>query len=195
MGTFTNATQLAKRQAVRFRDASLTMRQAHKELATQGRGDFLAQTVGQLSEKQLRQLGHPYARGARILSVDKLKGYRGLMESEVRLDRDGQIMRTKSGKLARRTRAQVTRGKVSDLPINRQTGKLRRQIQLKLIEGRNPVYELYSDAPYAKYVLAVDGTRYMRPRGLLGPSGLLRRRHKARHNALVDPVRRSLRKP
>ena len=59
------------------------MGEAHKELSKGGQADFLSQTAGTLSEKQLRQIGHPYARSARVLSIDKLKGYRGLEENEV----------------------------------------------------------------------------------------------------------------
>lgn len=194
MGTFTNASQLAKRQSARFASVTLTMGEAHKELAKGGQSDFLSQTVGTLSEKQLRQIGHPYARSARVLSIDKLKGYKGLEENEVQFDRDGVRM---TGKRGTKRKTQVSaKGRVSDLPINRQTGKLRRGVTLlKRVTGGHPTYDLYTGVTYAKYVLALDGTRYMRPRGLLGPNGLLRRRHRARHSALVDPVRRSMRKP
>jgi hypothetical protein len=185
MGTFITPAGLYMRQKARFAMVTLTMNQAHEQLAEGGYEDFRDQTKGSLKSDQLAAIGHPYKRRTGPLDIRALKGFVGLNENEVN---------KKTGKRYRRgSLQQVTNtGTVKDLPINIQTGRLRRGIRIvsRRIAG-NRVFDLYSDAPHAAFALAVDGTKYVRPRGLLGPNGLLRIRHKVRHNALVEPVRRS----
>lgn len=175
------------RQKARFAGAALSMQKATHELAKGGQADFLALTIGTISEKQLRQMGHPFGRTARVINTKKLNGFVGLNENRV----------GKSGKLGQRADLQQIKGqRVQLLPINRQSGKLRRGIALmKRATGGNPSYDLFSGVPHAKHVLALEGTKHMKARGLLGPKGLLRRRYQARHAGTVDAVRRSLRKP
>lgn len=188
MGVFTTPAQLMLRQKARFVDVSLTMHQAHEILAKGGKTDFELQLTGKLTTKMLRQIGHPYARGARVLAIHRLNGFVGVNENTI----------TKKGKKGTKASKQQvsTKGKVSDLPINKQTGKLRRAVQLDKKTGtRGAIYDLYSAVSYAKHVLSVTGTRYMRPRGLLGPKGELRIRYRSRHAATIAPVKRALRKP
>lgn len=186
MGTFTRPAQLLARQKARFASVQMTQKEALKELAEAGKLDFLSQTVGTLSDKELRKIGHPYARRARVLDIAQLGGRRGFSETET--------VRTRRG-VRRQTTTQVTaRGRVRDLPINYQTGELRKGIQL-MARNNGTMYELFSNVPHAKFVLAVNGTKYMRPRGLLGPKGLLRIRHKARLAGIVAAVRDAQRKP
>lgn len=197
MGTFTTPAGLYIRQKRRFAMVTLTMNEAHEQLAEGGFEDFRDQTKGALKSDQLAAIGHPYKRRTGPLDIKALKGYRGYQETEVRKAADGSVLRTKKGKARTRTTAQVTKGgTVSDLPINIQTGRLRRGIRLQARRiGGTRAFDLYSDAPHARFAIAVDGTKFVRPRGLLGPNGLLRIRHKVRHNALVEPVRRSQKQP
>ena len=187
MGTFTSPVALMQRQQRRFAGAALSMQQAQHELAKGGQADFLALTIGTLSEKQLRAMGHPYGRTARVIRTDKLNGFVGLNENRIR----------KNGTLGQNSSLQQVKGQsVQLLPINRQTGRLRRGIALmQRMTGGNPSYDLFSGVPHAKYVLALDGTKHMKARGLLGPRGLLRRRYRARHAGTIDAVRRYMRKP
>ena len=174
MGVFTSPTALMNHQKARFAGVKVTMRDAHNHLAKEGFNDFKEQTTGGLSKRQKRQLGYPYARSARVLNIAKLGGYHGVQDGKA---------------------TQVTaRGRVRDLPINIETGRLHAQIRLVSQKGGD-VYELFSAAPHAKFVLALEGTKYMKPRGLLGPRGLLRKRHKARHAGIVLAVRQQQRKP
>jgi hypothetical protein len=174
MGIFTSPVALMNHQKARFAGVKVTMKAATAELAKGGYEDFKSQTVGGLSTRQLRQMGHPYARSARVLNIAKLSGYRGVSQGK---------------------RHQITsKGRVEDLPINRQSGKLNRGVRL-ISKNGGTMFDLFSDVPHAKFVLALDGTLHMRPRGLLGPKGLLRKRHKARHAGIVQAVRLQQRKP
>lgn len=174
MGVFTRPDQLRLRQIQRFEGVKLTIDQATEELAKGGQEDFHSQTVGRLTTAMLRRIKHPYARRPRVLNVQKLSGFRGYQKGKV---------------------AQVTKaGRVADLPINRQTGRLKRGIRLTRRKNGSQ-FDLYSIAPHARFVLAVGGTKYMRPRGLLGPTGLIRKRHKARHAGIVLAVRKANQKP
>ncbi len=197
MGTFTTSTQLLIRQKRRFRDATLAMDQAHDILAEGGREDFKDLTMGRISLEQSRKAGYLYARIARINKIEKLDGFRGLTQTSTRRNADGSIAKTKGGRARTTTTAQISRkGTVSDLPINIQTGRLRQGIVLSKKKGISGWdYDLYSTAPHAKHVLALEGTKYMRARGLLGPKGELRIRYRMRHAATIQPVRRALAQP
>lgn len=174
MGVFTSPVALMQRQRARFAGVKMTMEKAHFILAHDGFSDFKEQTTGTLGKKEKRLLGHPYARGPRILNVAKLGGFKGVQDGKV---------------------TQITaKGRVRDLPINMESGRLHATITL-LSKSNGRIYDLFSSVPYAKFALAVEGTRYVRPRGLLGPRGLLRKLHKARHAGIVLAVRQSQGKP
>lgn len=174
MGTFSSPVQLRLAQEKRYQNVRHTIRRATEELATGGFDDFHSQTVGSLSERDLRRVGHPYARKPRVLNIQSLSGKRGFAQGK---------------------KTQVTaRGRVQDLPINRQTGRLKRGIRLQSKRG-GLQYDLFSDAPHARHVLSPQGTKNMRPRGLLGPKGLLRKRHQARHAGIVMAVRKAAKQP
>lgn len=180
MGYYTTPAALAKRQRARFAQAGKDMRKVHDILATSGHRDFLSQTSGRIAEKTLAAMGHPFAKNSALAGAQR--GIRsGTGKQFMRAGKKGQVRRN---------------GVVNRLPINRQTGKLRRGIRLVgPARNRQRTYELASHVPYAKYVLSLTGTRYMVPRGLLGPNGVLRKRHKARVQTHIDVVRLSLRKP
>lgn len=179
MGFHTTPAQLANRQRKRFKDAGTDMVKVHEILATSGKRDFLALTSGRIPEKTLRAMGHPFAKqGVKIQGAE-----RGLRLKDIKSKKF-----IKSGK-----KGQVTRkGVVRRLPINRQSGALRRAIQLQYKGGPQRVFDLYSAAPHAKYVLALQGTSKMVARGLKGPGGELRKRHMARKQEYYDVVRKRL---
>lgn len=81
------------------------------------------------------------------------------------------------------------RGRVPSLPINRQTGRLKRSLRRKtLAESSRITYEVSFTAPYAKYVLSPSGTRKMVGRGYWREVTKLYKKRKAE---LVRRVRRS----
>lgn len=174
MGTFTRVVDLRRHQEARYQNVRLTTKRALVILAYDLKGDFQDLTRGQISERQLRRIRHPYARSPRKLNIQSLNGYRGQREGK---------------------RTQVSaRGRVPDLPINYQTGRLHHGITLTR-RALGLTYDLYSTAPHARFVLAPGGTRTMRPRGLKGPKGALRKRYLARHAGLVAAHRKANRTP
>lgn len=176
MGYYTTPAQLAMRQRSRFQSVIGDQRKVHKIVAESGYRDFLALTSGRISSKQLAAMGHPFGRGGAVRG-----GQRGVDPKKWKgTGKKGQVTRN---------------GVVRRLPINRQTGRLRQGIQLAHKGGAVDVYELFSTVPYARHVLAVEGTDRMVPRGLLGPPGELRKRHKARIQEVIDIVRKTQQAP
>jgi hypothetical protein len=154
----------------------LTNAEVHKELVLQGQADLYDLLSGDVPLATIKAV-HPFARA----------GGQGTAT--------GQKMLTT--KQRRRVKESIGsgRGSVRLWPINRHTSKLYDSVILStrhLGGGKN--YWLYASAPYAKYVLAVDGTKKMVARGVLGPNGQLRKRFKARKAAFVDIVRQRQRK-
>lgn len=178
MGVYTTPAQLAAAQRVRFLAAYRDMVLVHKVLAESSRDDFLELTSGPLTTRQLRQMGHPYARTPGGAS-------RGIVKGDAAQWRMGSKLK---GQVARS-------GMVRRLPVNVQTGRLRSSVRLDGPVGGAHTYQLYAGAKHAAYVLSPQGTRKMVPRGLLGPDGVLRKRHKARLQTAVDVARKALRKP
>ena len=65
-----------------------------------------------------------------------------------------------------RTRGGRKRGRVRNLPINEQTGKLKRSLSRKRLDLASKItYEVGFTAPYSKYILNPSGTRKMVGRG------------------------------
>ena len=180
MGVFTSPTQLRIHQRARFARVIGDMKKVHQMTARGGRKDFRESTQGGVKTDTLRKMGHPFGR---IRSGNVATGGRGISGDGRRFVGSG-------------IKGQVTRkGVLRPLPINQQTGKLHAAIRLAGPSGIHMEYRLFSSVPYAGFVLAPEGTRYMVARGLLGPRGLLRKRHRARMAALVDVVRKSQSSP
>lgn len=181
MAVFEDAGALAMHQRARFQAVIGDQMKLHGEIALAGKEDFFDLTRGGIKTKTLRAMGHPFARRGSIIPG----GQRGLSQSA-----------RKSGKfLSAGIKGQVSaKGIVGRLPINIQSGQLRRGIQLVYRGGSLKVFELFSTARHAKYVLAVKGTDKMVERGLLGPTGELRKRHQARIQTVIDIVRKTQKK-
>lgn len=162
---FTSAIALAKHQQARSAAAVHAQDRGHKYLAESGEDDFRDLTQGPLKQKQLNAMGNPYAWAGKAQRGGKA-GFKSSLK--------GQITR---------------KGFVSRLPINKQSGKLYQAIFLDGPSGAMKEYRLGSIAPHAKYVLNPKGTSLMVPRGLLGPSGELRKRHKARKQVMIHELR------
>ena len=164
MGVFTSPTQLRIHQRARFARVIGDQKKVHQMAARGGRKDFRESTQGGVKTSTLIQMGHPFGR---LKSGNRSTGGRGIRGDGRRLGSAG-------------IKGQITRkGVLRPIPINRQTGRLHAGIRLQGPTGRMHEYRLFSSAPYAGYVLNPEGTRYMVARGLLGRSGLLRKRHRA----------------
>lgn len=170
MAVFTSAIKLAKHQSTRARIAGRSQETAHAWLAKEGRADMRSLTQGPLKQDQLDAMGNPFAHSGLVKGAQR-GGKRGFKSS---------------------LKGQVTaKGFVSHLPINKQSGRLFSGINLDGPAGWNRTYKLFSDAPHAKFVLNPSGTKLMVPRGLLGPTGELRKRHKARKQVMIHELRKA----
>lgn len=165
----------------RIEDRKRSNDELHNQIVRGSYGDFLALTSGTLKEKDRRRMGYPYAR----------EGGSGLMRG-LRTQRGSEFRRTNpnAGKITRAGRQISKKGQVALLPINKDSGELRRGIKLKGPYGRNRRFVLFSEADHASYVLALRGTPNMVARRLLGPDGELRRRHNGRMAVLRKHLRK-----
>jgi len=189
MAVVTTPAQLAFVQRARFARVIHKQVEVHKLIAQFGREDFYSLTGGVVSTRQLRAMGHPFARGGNGAQRGIVKGSISAFRASTR---QGYFQVGKNGRGGFKAGSAVkASGIVDRLPINRQTGRLQMGIKLDGPVGPKMIYSLYSDAPYAKRVLAERGTARMVPRGLLGPSGVIRKRHKARIQTLISMVRAS----
>ena len=176
MGTYTTPTKYAAAFAKRQDLVGKKIAEVIYEMAKEGGNDLRDATSGTLQEKDLRRMGHPYARrarSARQLQAAKRGSNLGLRDSG---------------------RRQVSRsGAVQVLPTNRWTGSVRRGIFMAKA-GRNG-WDVGSNAPHAKFLFAPKGTKYMKPREVMGErkrhgkDGLLRLRHRARVQGYIVSVR------
>lgn len=167
---------LLQSQQARFAKVAGDMDAAVRELAVAGREDLFENTAGRLGQKDLDRMGNPYGRGRSAKSNYVKTGD---------LSRRGA-----SGRGKARLRAPL-------LPINRQSGQLRRSV--RFVRRGAGVYDvgIGSTVSYARYVLHPAGTVLMVGRGLLGwrkvrssyPMGLLERRFRTRQRALADALR------
>lgn len=172
MKQHTTLTQLRIAQRERFKDIVGDIHAVHRMMATDGKEDFVELTSGTVSSKTLRAMGHPFGR---LTSGDPGTGGRGVRN------------RAKFNSVLTR------KGVLAPLPINKQTGKLHAAITLSGPHGPKLAYDLFSNVRDGRqYVLKPEGTSKMVGRGLLGKTGRLRARHRARSAAYVDVLRAKL---
>jgi hypothetical protein len=147
-------------------------------------------------------MGHPFARegsAARgIKGKDKQAKFKGYGK------RYSFQSTNKQGNVVSQSQTQVkAKGKVNPLPINKQTGELRRSFFKTKYGGKDRVVWMGFRSPHAKYVLSPTGTKHMIYRGFYSRSknggvrdmGIIAQRHRARSAALVQSVRARQRKP
>lgn len=170
MSTYRDIRKLAIAQRRRFAIIKASMETGHAALAKAGHEDLQENTGGRISSKTLRRLGHPFGRGP--------------MPDGGKLQRASQRAKTK---------AEIGRSKVPMLPINRQSGQLRRGIFFRRTNGGAQAFSLGSSARHNKYIFNPAGTKKMVGRGLMtlnNPKmGLLERRWRARDRELIEHVR------
>jgi hypothetical protein len=181
MGTYTTPTKYAAAFARRQDLVGKKITEVIAAMAKEGGNDLRDATTGTLQEKDLRRMGHPYARRSRSamqLSAAKRGANLGLRDSG---------------------RRQVSRsGAVNPFPTNKWTGGTQRAIFVRKA-GKNS-YDVGSGSPHAKFLFAPRGTKYMKPRGVMGErrkhgqDGILRIRHRARSQGYLQVVRRANRK-
>lgn len=123
-------------KAKRIEDA---MRAANAEIDREMKKAAHQAMSGTISTQTLRRLGHPFGRGRRRATA-KVK---------------------RAGRTVGRVRGSV-RGKAPLLPINAQTGKLRRSLRASVHGGE---HRLTVNTRYAKFVLGKGGTTKMVDRG------------------------------
>lgn len=203
MSVYQRPADLTRAQQRRFDAMHLTHLKAHEELVGQGQNDHNAFTGGGLSSKALRQMGHPFAReGSAARGIKdpakqaKFKGYGRRYTFQAT---------NKQGKVVTQSQSQVrAKGRVNPLPINKQTGDLRRSFFRTKYGGRDNVVWMGFRSKHAKYVLSPTGTKHMIYRGFYSKSrnttsvrdmGIIAQRHRARSAALVQSVRARQRKP
>lgn len=199
MSVYQRPADLARAQQLRFNKMALTQVKAHEELVQQGENDHKAYVLGGISSKALKAMGHPFARQG--------SAARGIVKNKKQFktygNRYGYQSTTKKG-VVNASRTQVSKGKVDPLPINVQTGQLRRSYFRTKYSGRDKVVWMGFRSPHAKAVLSPTGTKKMIYRGFYSKSrnstsprdlGIIAQRHRARSQALIQSVRARNRKP
>lgn len=192
MPTFHRPADLVRYQESRFRKMKLDRERVHRELVQQSISDHYEYTQGSISTKALAEMGHPFGRsgaGARGVKAAKRKKFAGA----------GAIRgyeTDKAGRWKNSVKPQVnSRGAVNPLPINRQTGKLRKSLRVTGPSGPLRIYRAGFTAEYAGFVLSPKGTSKMVARGFYSQGnsvagmGIIARNHKARLAALARVIR------
>lgn len=181
MATYTSPTKYAAAFARRQDLVLKKIPEVIHEMAKEGGKDLRDATSGTLTKKQQRRMGAPYAklpRSSMQLQAAKRGANLGLRDSG---------------------RRQVSRsGAVNPFPTNKWTGGTQRAIFVRKA-GKNS-YDVGSGSPHAKFLFAPRGTKYMKPRGVMGErrkhgqDGILRIRHRARSQGYLQVVRQANRK-
>jgi len=158
----------------RFAQVGITAEAVHRVLWEGGEEDHQAYTSGTISTRQLRSMGHPFAREG--------KAARNAIQGK----RRGSVQRTiKKGR------------RVNGLPINKPTGRLQRSFESIQTNDRDKTVKMFFKAPYAKYVLSPTGTSKMIARGFYtsgGKMGIIRKRHGLRKAVAKKIYRQSIKK-
>lgn len=133
---FHSADALLRHQRQRFSRVRHIAQAEHLQLTEEMRQDAIDLSSGNVSTKTLRKLGHPFGRRA----SGRMRGLKG--------------------------KHRIQGFRVPLLPINRQEGNLRSGWRLAKSRSANLQWaDLSNVAPYAKYVLAIGGTKRMVSRG------------------------------
>jgi hypothetical protein len=177
MGIYTRPADIMRAQEARFRKVAVTMELAHTELVRGGKRDAAEATSGSITTAKLRAMGHPFGRVGGQGSATIGRGIQGAKGRFKGTGGKGQV---------------TAKGVVQPLPINDQTGDLRKSFFLDGPTGKNMVYDMGFAASYAKYVLSPTGTKAMVPRGYFE---FIKKRHKARKAAAIKVVRDQQRRP
>lgn len=139
MATFYSPSALARHIKKRLSTNSSLIRTFHTEMVEQLLIEAQRKTSGGTSKATLAALGHPFGRKAGSHS------------------KYNPVTKRWTTKWARR------RGKLPVMPINVQSGRLRRgfKIRRQRKQGFGQILEMVNIAPYAKYILSPTGTSKM----------------------------------
>lgn len=181
--THSTVASLLLAQTNRVRNMQGSARYVWREgVVKPGVQDHYELTSGKITTKTLRRLGHPFGRG-------QAPQKRGQGNANLAPRHTPKARLTKVG----------MRGKVPSLPINAQSGRLRRSFRVN--DSAN-VVGLSNSAPYARYILSPVGTKYMIGRGFGGKvetgaptAGMTVRRWRARNLGWVKRMQDLQRKP
>jgi hypothetical protein len=205
MATFHRPAQLMQHIQKRADTHVRSMRDVHRELWRGGIQDHAQLTSGRVTSDELRQMGHPFGRQT---SGDRSTGVRGIQGDASRFATAGRtvttsrIVRSKKWgerKVTKTRSTQIRKGVVLPLPINKQTGALRRSFFASAEMGPSREVRMGFGVEYAGYVLSPNGTKYMTARGFyssrngtqsLAEMGEVARRHRSRRSGLIAWARK-----
>jgi hypothetical protein len=141
MATYHSQAAFLKAQTDKFRKMPGTFADLVSKQADAGLQDVIELTGGTVTTETLRKLGHPFGRGVSYGAGNAPRG-----ASKAKLAKFG------------------FKKNIPALPINQQTGKLRRSFRKR---KRGNAWEVVSGGvEYAKFILSHDGTAIMVTRGL-----------------------------
>ncbi|MBN9504002.1 MAG: hypothetical protein BGO01_03660 [Armatimonadetes bacterium 55-13] len=140
MAKFTSFKALARHQDARAKKIAVRAQRLHTDMVEDLNREAQDLSSGRVSTRTLRRMGHPF----------------------------GRRMGSKSNLKTRRTTWARQRGKLPTLPINVQSGLLRRSwiIRRTPRRGFGQRWDMRNRAPYSKYVLSPGGTSKMVTRPL-----------------------------
>lgn len=180
MGRFSSPLALYDAQSSRFRRLGMDMRRGHEDIARAGLGDMIELTGGRVSQKTLRRLGHPYARGqSRSGSISAANAV-------------GRYTRRRGSSRAKNARAGLTGG-APLLPVNRQSGRLQGSMRLRRVSGGVQSFRVGPTRAAGKslYGIIPGGTGRVVARGFWIE---VKKRWRARNKAFIDEFVRKQRK-
>lgn len=172
MRKFTRPIDLMRHKQKQLQGIRIDFQREVEKIAIESVQDGINLTKGGISQRQLKAMGHPYGRGA-------------------------NASQSTPGGLKRKGRSSAPL-----LPINQQTGKLRRgwRMVAKGTPGKR-TYTVFNTAKHARFILSPWGTKKMVGRTIWGhpsfargaPMGLMARYARARIKALRSAMRKRIR--
>lgn len=169
MRKFTRPIDLMRHKQKQLEGMKIDFHKEVQKIAMESLQDGINLSGGRISSDQLKAMGHPYGRGS-------------------------SAAQSTAGGLKRKGR-----GHAPLLPINQQSGKLRRgwRMVAKRVAGKTS-YVVFNQAKHAKYILSPWGTRKMVGRTIWGhpsyakgaPLGLMARYARARIKGLRTAMRK-----
>lgn len=137
MATYRDAAVMARAKKARFAKKRRSLEAETEEIALGLKAEAIRLNSGTTTQRQLDEKGNPFGRGrGRKTTVEKFKG--------------------------RRRRGRRAKGFAPLLPINEQTGRLKRSLRLvRVRRGDTTSYRLFFTVRHAKWILAPGGTSRM----------------------------------
>lgn len=204
MRVYTNPIELAKAWEKRADLYGKGIMEIHKVIVKESHLDFIGLLSGNIKEKVLRQMGHPFAKehfknskGFRMRGVKnsfkrKVLGLHSPLGKKGSIFINSTVEKSKLydpelAKLVGPKKSQLTRtGNIRVYPINIQTREL---IDSVVLEDKGKgITHMFATSPH-QTVLTPGGTKRMVDRKIFGEFGMLRRFHKARLSGITRMIR------